>query len=161
MSERLTGADRATLRAWQASNIAGWSLVALSLSLFLRWGFESAASLLDHSLADVFDWLGYWEYAVGVIVPSSVLCGCLIGSLIGTRVYLWPALVSGGVSVLYAVIVWIIMASVDVPRPAHMRLVGALLTALAILVAVVVAQHIARTRSSTPVLRDFAEEHPH
>jgi hypothetical protein len=152
MKGRLTAVDRATLRFWKGANVLGWSVAALGLSLFLRWGFESAASLFDRSLSDVFDWLGYWEYALAVIIPSSVVCGCLVGSLVGARVFLRPALVASVVSTVYGAVVWFAMASVDTPHRTSLRLTNVPQLALAVLVAVVVAEHMARARPSTAPL---------
>jgi hypothetical protein len=137
-------ADRATLRVWRITNVLGWSLLSLSLALFLRRGFEAAADILDsHSLLDVADWLSYWEYALFVLIPSSVLCGLLIGSMIGARIVWRPAWVSGTVAAIYAVGTWVIMRSVPTPDRTPIILINAVLASLTVLVAVVVAARVA------------------
>ncbi len=147
MDGRLNTADRATLRFWQAANIIGWSLVSLALALFLRRGFESAADLLGrHSLLNVSDWIGYGEYAVFVIIPSSVVCGCLIGSIIGARVFWKPSIVAGVVAGIYSIGMWVIMRSVPTPHATFVHWINAALVSLTVLVGVVVAKRVSRMR---------------
>ena len=148
MQRSLETTDRATLRLWRIVNIIGWSVSSLLLALFLRRGFEAAADLLHrHSLLDVADWLAYWEYALFVVVPSSVVCGLLIGSIVGTRVVWRPAWVSSAVATIYAVGTWTIMRSVPTPHAALINLIDGALVLLTVLVAVVVA---ARFSESLP-----------
>lgn len=143
MQRSLETTDRATLRLWRIVNVIGWSVLSLVLALFLRRGFEAAADLFHrHSLLDVADWLAFWEYALFVVVPSSVVCGLLIGSVIGTRVVWRPALVSGAVATIYAVGTWTIMRSVPTPHATPINLIDGALVSLSVLVAVVVAGRI-------------------
>src|SRR5439155_21047050 len=110
------------------------------LALFLRRGFEAAADLFHrHSLLDVADWLTYWEYALFVVVPSSLVCGLLIGSIVGRRVVWRPTWVSGAVAVVFAVCRWTIMRSVPTPHATWIHLIDGALVLLTVLIAVVVA----------------------
>jgi len=146
MQRSLETKDRATLRLWRIVNVVGWSVLSLLLALFLRRGFEAAADLFHrHSLLDVADWLAYWEYALFVVVPSSVVCGLLIGSIVGTRVVWRPAWISSAVAAIYAVGTWTIMRSVPTPHAALINLVDGALVLLTVLVAVVVAARISES----------------
>ena len=144
MDERLNVGDRTTLHLWRIMNVAGWSLFSLASALFLRRGFEAGASLIRHSLLDVYDWTGYGQYALLVLVPSSVLCGCWIGSVIGGRVYRRPALVAGAAATVFGVATWLVMASVSSPHHTFIRLLNAGFLVLCVVVAVVVAQRITK-----------------
>lgn len=147
MDERLNTADRATLRMWQGANVIGWSLASVVLALFLRRGFESAADLVGrHSLLNVSDWLGYWEYALFIIIPSAVVCGCLIGSIVGARVFWRPSIVAGVVAGVYSIATWFVMRSVNTPHHAFVLWISAVLVSLTVIVGIVVAQRVSRVR---------------
>ena len=147
MDGGLNTADRTTLRIWQGANLIGWSLASVVLALFLRRGFESAADLVGrHSLLNVSDWLGYWEYALFVIIPSSVMCGVLIGSIVGARVFWRPSSVAGVGAAVYAIITWFVMRSVDTPHHAFVRWISAVLLSLTMVVAGVVGHRVSRAR---------------
>ena len=144
MDERLNVADRTTLRLWRITNVVGWSLFSIASALFLRRGFEAGASLIRHSLLDVYDWTGYGQYALLVLVPSSVLCGCWIGSVIGGRVYWRPGLVAGVAATMFAAATWLVMFSVMTPHHTFIRVLNALFLILCPVLAVVVTQRIAK-----------------
>ena len=146
MDERLNAADRTTLHLWRIMNVAGWSLFSLASALFLRRGFEAGASLIRHSLLDVYDWTGYGQYALLVLVPSSVLCGCWIGSVIGGRVYWRPALVAGVAATMFASARGLVMFSVDTPHYTFIRVLNALFLVLCPVLAVVVVKRTAKGR---------------
>lgn len=144
MDERLNVADRTTLRLWRITNVVGWSLFSIASALFLRRGFEAGASLIRHSLLDVYDWTGYGQYALLVLLPSSVLCSCWVGSVIGGRVYRRPALVAGVAATVFAAATWLVMFSVVTPHYTFIRLLNAGFLILCVVIAVVVAQRIAK-----------------
>ena len=148
----MNGADRITLKVWRAANILGWPLLALCLSLFLRRGFESTAALYGHSLADVFDWPSYGEYALLVLLPSSILCGCLIGSIVGARVLWKPTAVALVVSGLFSISTWAMMRSESTPHATYIHWISAGLVAVTVLVAGVIALRISRRLPRTPQL---------
>ncbi len=147
MDEGLNVADRTTLRLWRIANVVGWSLFAIASALFLRRGFEAGASLIRHSLLYVGDWTGYGQYALLVLVPSSVLCGCWIGSVIGGRVYRRPAQLAGAAATLFGVATWLVMISVPTPHRTLIRVMNAGFLFLCVVIAVVVAQRIAKGRA--------------
>jgi hypothetical protein len=152
MATGMNGADRATLGIWRAANTIGWPLLALGLSLFLRRGFASAAALYGHSLTNVFDWPSYGEYALLVLLPSSILCGCLIGSIVGSRVFWKPNVVALAVSGLFAIVTWVNMRAEPVPHAGFVHWISAGLVALAVLVAGVLALRISRRLPTAPRL---------
>jgi hypothetical protein len=154
----MNSADRTTLRVWRAANILGWPLLALCLSLFLRRGFESAAALYGHSLADVFDWPSYGEYALLVLLPSSVLCGCLIGSIVGARVFWKPTTIALVVSGLFAISTLVIMRSENTPHATYIHWISAGIVALTVPVAGVIALRISRRLPTAPRLDQLKAE---
>ncbi len=114
--------------------------MSILLATFLRIGFESAADLLgSRSLMDVSDWLTYWEYAALVLVPSSVVCGLFIGSLIGTKVAWRPIWVSAAAAGIFAVWNWYVMSVEPIPHGGAIKFIDAVLVSLTVIVAVVVA----------------------
>jgi hypothetical protein len=153
MNQRLGVADRTTLSLWRSANVLGWSLLSLALALFLRRGFEAAADLIGrHSLMNVSDWLGYWEYALFVLVPSSTVCGLLVGSIVGSRVFRKPPRVAVFVAALYAIVTWVIMRAEPVPHATSIRWISAGLAALTVPVAGAIAHRVAGKLPTAPRL---------
>jgi hypothetical protein len=145
MDEPLRGTDRVTLRVWRVLNVLGWSVLAILLATFLRVGFESAADLFGrHSLTNVSDWLTYWEYAAFVVMPSSVVCGLFIGSLIGSEVAWKPIWVSGAAAVIFAAWSWFVMSVEPVPHSDAIKVIDVALLSVTVIVAMVVTAR--RTR---------------
>src|SRR2546430_8956335 len=101
-SAGLTGSDRVTLRLWRLANLAGWGLLALLAAGFLRVAAASVADLFFPSR--IYDWgMGYGlpfyvRYGPVVEVPSSLVVGTAIGSVVGSRVYRAQAVTAGFVA---------------------------------------------------------------
>ena len=146
MATRVNVADRATLGVWRTTNLIGWPLLALFLSFFLRLGFEAAADLYGHALGTIFDWPSFGEYSLFVPIPSALLCGCLIGSMIGDRVFWRPPVTAMVVGAVFAFWSWRIVISVYSPYPPSMRVISAAFAALTVPIAGVIAQRIGRRR---------------
>jgi hypothetical protein len=125
MTPDLGAADRVTLVSWRVANVLGWAVLALALALVLRTGYESATNLLHRSLADSFGARQYWEYAFVVSLPSSVLAGVLIGSIVGARIYRWPIATAVVVTATYGALLVLFMYSAYVPTAAWRWVVSA------------------------------------
>lgn len=142
-TQQLTGLDRLTLRLWRLMNVIGWSVGALLVALFFRLGVEAAAGFLHHSFADSTA-RAYAVFAFSVEVPASVLSGSAIGSLVGSRVYRRPDLVAGGVSSLYAGILY--LAKLTYPASGTARALAAVAMFVAVPIAIWLARRSSRAR---------------
>ena len=93
-SDELSFSDSATLRAWRAGNLIGWSLGALIVGMALSF----AVDILTY---DVLDAAIDRVVSGGAIVPpevavvySGLIVGGGMGAVIGSRVYRWPVMTS-------------------------------------------------------------------
>lgn len=83
----------------------------------------------------------------------------MIGSLIGARVFWKPPIVAGVVAGACAIVMGFVMRSVPTAHPTYLHWINTVLLALAVLVAVVVAQRVSRGRPPSPSLRETSKGH--
>jgi hypothetical protein len=88
--DKLSFADSATLRAWRAANLIGWSLGALLVAVALSFAVDILTyDVLDAALDLVVSGGAIPPPEVAVIY-SALIVGGGVGAVIGSRVYRWP-----------------------------------------------------------------------
>jgi hypothetical protein len=135
VGQDLSALDRATLRAWRATNLVGWGAVGAMIATGV---LVVANRVVQHVAADV------GSRALLAILAASMMSGAAAGAVIGARVYRWPgATAAASLALPYSIAV---VLQADGPIGAQELLIQTLFLLPVLLPSVVVARLVWRRR---------------